>query len=88
VPTKMTRPRPSLSLKSQATGTQATMRLGLHHSSDVTFGGPRSQITKFKAHQIKKNMAFLAEIAKCNEFSHYTGCSSGFHDDIVENICS
>jgi len=46
VPTKMALPRPFLSLKSQATRTWSTMRLGLHCSSesDVTFWswGPES----------------------------------------------
>ena len=39
VPTKTAQPRPSFSLKLQASRTQSTMRLSLHCSSDVTFGG-------------------------------------------------
>ena len=43
-----------LSLKSQATGTRSTSRLGLHRSGDITFGGwGPARITKFKTHQIK-----------------------------------
>ena len=50
---KTTQPRPSLSLRSQATGTQSTTRLGLHHSGDVTFGHwdtklPILNLAKFK----------------------------------------
>ena len=59
---KTARSWPSLSLKSQATGTRSTTRLGLHRSSDVTFGGRGSKI---KTRQIKK-IWHLAEIAKFN----------------------
>jgi len=44
-------------------GTWSTMRLGLHRSGDVTFGGWRSRITKFILTKIKK-YTILAEIIK------------------------